>query len=42
MLLNNSLYYTSLAGLLAYVFKPNKISVAFGKLNNLNLPLTSN
>nr|WP_284346799.1 transposase [Rickettsia endosymbiont of Oedothorax gibbosus] len=31
-----------LAGLLAYVFKPNKISVAFGKLNNLNLPLTSN
>ncbi|WP_410525798.1 IS982 family transposase [Rickettsia endosymbiont of Oedothorax gibbosus] len=31
-----------LAGLLAYVFRPNKISVAFGKLNNLNLPLTSN
>lgn len=31
-----------LAGLLAYVFKPNKISVVFGKLNNLNLPLASN
>lgn len=26
-----------LAGLLAYVFKPNQISVAFGKLNNLKL-----
>ena len=31
-----------LAGLLAYVFKPNKISVPFKKLNNLNLILISN
>ena len=31
-----------LAGLLAYVFKPNKISVPFKKLNNFNATLMSN
>ncbi len=31
-----------LAGLLMYVFKPNKISIPFKKLNNLNLLLMSN
>lgn len=31
-----------LAGLLAYVFKPNKISIPFKKLNNLNVLLISN
>ena len=30
-----------LAGLLAYVFKPSKISVPFNKLNNYNLLLMS-
>jgi len=31
-----------LAGLLAYVFKPNKIFVPFNRLNNLNVTLISN
>jgi hypothetical protein len=31
-----------LAGLLSYVFKPNKISVPFNKLNNLMISVRSN